>query len=294
MILNSTVNTFKSKIEETKINDEAYFIFIHNPTLITENIHKSMRRRYIQFYFCTQGNVKLNFDKRNYQIPLTHNKSFLLYHPVNELPINLNISEKSKVFIWLTTVDFFHSIFIKTGQEILFLNNENIANKFYKEFPITDNLHAILEDCEKYQLNENFKSVFYQAKMTELLVNFFCEPEQPPRMQCPFLNNEKAVLKIKQVKDILIENMEDPPQIKTLSEQVNLSEYKLKQGFKKIYGATPSAYLLNYKLEKSKKMLRQDKMSVQEVACKIGYDNPSHFISAFKKKYNITPKKYST
>ncbi|MFV0238207.1 MAG: helix-turn-helix domain-containing protein [Flavobacteriales bacterium] len=40
--------------------------------------------------------------------------------------------------------------------------------------------------------------------------------------------------------------------------------------------------------------MKNSSMSVQDVAYEIGYDNPSHFISAFKKKYNITPKKYST
>ncbi|APD06117.1 regulatory protein PchR [Flavobacteriaceae bacterium UJ101] len=293
MILNFLKNTFKSKIHDIKVNDETYFAYIHNHTDSTETINKPISKKYIQFYFCTKGGATLNFNEGSYKLPIMHHKAFLLYNPNNELPINLNINEKSKVFILLITVDHFHSIFMKTGEEIPFLTNENINNKFYKDFDITSNLLSILKDCEKYQLNENFKSIYYQAKIHELFVNFFYTPEVKTETHCPFLNNEETVLKIKRAKDILIENLTTPPTIKELSQKIELSEYKLKEGFKRIYGTTLFSYLLDYKLELSKNLLKNEKMSVQDVAYEIGYDNPSHFISAFKKKYNITPKKYS-
>jgi AraC-like DNA-binding protein len=39
-------------------------------------------------------------------------------------------------------------------------------------------------------------------------------------------------------------------------------------------------------------MLASGELLVKEIAFKIGYQNPSHFISAFKKKYGYTPKQY--
>jgi AraC-like DNA-binding protein len=39
-------------------------------------------------------------------------------------------------------------------------------------------------------------------------------------------------------------------------------------------------------------MLTSGELLVKEVAFKIGYQNPSHFISAFKKKYGYTPKQF--
>ncbi|MFV0531159.1 MAG: helix-turn-helix transcriptional regulator [Flavobacteriales bacterium] len=293
MILNFLQNTFKSKIHDVKVNDETYFVYLHNHTHSTETINKPISRKYIQFYFCTKGSATLNFSDGSYKLPIMHNKAFLLYNPNNELPINLNISERSKIFILLITVDHFHSIFMKTGQEIPFLTNENINNKFYKDFNLSSNILSILRECEKYQLNENFKSIYYQAKIHELFVNFFYTPETKTESHCPFLNNEETVLKIKKAKDFLIQNITTPPTIKELSQTIDLSEYKLKEGFKKIYGTTLFSYVLDYKLEWSKKLLKTQKMSVQDVAYEIGYDNPSHFISAFKKKYHITPKKYS-
>jgi len=61
--------------------------------------------------------------------------------------------------------------------------------------------------------------------------------------------------------------------------------------FKEIYGNTPYQYLLDHKLEIASQIIISGKYQVNEVAFKIGYNNISHFIEAFKKKYGVTPKK---
>ncbi len=86
--------------------------------------------------------------------------------------------------------------------------------------------------------------------------------------------------------------MAEPPSLAELSEQIDLSVKKLKEGFKQIYGDTVYGFLLGHKLEYARKLLESGKMNVNEVGLKIGYSTSSHFIAAFKKKYGTTPKKY--
>jgi AraC-like DNA-binding protein len=43
-------------------------------------------------------------------------------------------------------------------------------------------------------------------------------------------------------------------------------------------------------LLKAKDLLSDTDLSVTHIANEIGYDNVSHFISAFKTRYDITPK----
>jgi len=45
-------------------------------------------------------------------------------------------------------------------------------------------------------------------------------------------------------------------------------------------------------MDVARKMLNSGVHNVNEVGLKIGYSTASHFISAFKKKYGTTPKKY--
>ena len=53
-------------------------------------------------------------------------------------------------------------------------------------------------------------------------------------------------------------------------------------------------FLLDHKLEYARQLLDSGQHNVNEVGLKVGYSTGSHFISAFKKKYGTTPKKYVT
>jgi AraC-like DNA-binding protein len=45
-------------------------------------------------------------------------------------------------------------------------------------------------------------------------------------------------------------------------------------------------------MEYARQLLDNGQNNVNEVGLKVGYSTASHFISAFKKKYGTTPKKY--
>ncbi len=45
-------------------------------------------------------------------------------------------------------------------------------------------------------------------------------------------------------------------------------------------------------MEKAESLLESGQHLVKEIAFEIGYQNPSHFIAAFKKRNGCTPKQY--
>jgi AraC-like DNA-binding protein len=63
--------------------------------------------------------------------------------------------------------------------------------------------------------------------------------------------------------------------------------------FKRYNDITPKQYLLDLKLEYACDQLKNSDKPVSEISYDIGYENVSHFIKAFKKKYNTTPKQLS-
>ena len=121
---------------------------------------------------------------------------------------------------------------------------------------------------------------------------YFNKNENPSTEQCPFLVDEENVQKIRKAKKIIIDRMTDPPTLDQLSVEIGLSLKKLKDGFKQLYGDTVFTYLLDHKMDEASRMLNSQKYNVNEVGLKLGYSTASHFISAFKKKYGTTPKKY--
>ena len=69
----------------------------------------------------------------------------------------------------------------------------------------------------------------------------------------------------------------------------NLSVSTLQRRFKKAYGTTVSVYCHQRRLEMAKKSLLLEDISIGEAAYMAGYSHPSNFITAFKKRFLITP-----
>jgi AraC-like DNA-binding protein len=150
----------------------------------------------------------------------------------------------------------------------------------------------VLNQIINYNLNTNLRELYSKAKVYELLSLYFNKGEDVNIEQCPFLADESNVLKIKEAKDIIIQRISEPPTLAELSNEIDLSLKKLKEGFKQIYGTTVYGFLFDYKMELARKLLESRAHNVNEVGLKVGYSTASHFIAAFKKQYGITPKKY--
>ena len=125
-----------------------------------------------------------------------------------------------------------------------------------------------------------------------MLSLYFNRNEDPNTDHCPFLIDEENVAKIKKAKEIVINNMAEPPGLQELADTIGLTLKKLKTGFKQVYGDSVYSFLFDYKLEYARKLLDSGTYNVNEVGVLIGYSTSSHFISAFKKKFGTTPKKY--
>lgn len=61
--------------------------------------------------------------------------------------------------------------------------------------------------------------------------------------------------------------------------------------FKKTFGVTPTQWIIDRRLTHAKEMFSTRDASVTDVATAVGYESASHFISAYKKRYGVTPKK---
>lgn len=59
--------------------------------------------------------------------------------------------------------------------------------------------------------------------------------------------------------------------------------------FKKLYGATPHQWLIEQRLIKAHNILTENSSSVLQTALAVGYENVSHFATAYKNKYKQSP-----
>ena len=284
------INT--SSFLETKIEDKFYVLKSVNDGKKNKNLKKEIDTSFIQFHFVSEGQAIFSFNNGAYKMSVNKGKYIVLYNPIKNLPLNAVISPKSNVLSVLISIKKFHKLFSEDSNNIQFLKDENANQKYYYENKISNPIFLVLNELKRFDINSSTKNLFLKAKIYELFSHLYNRNRDLNIEQCPFLTNEENFKKIKKAKDIIIENMTNPPSLVELSEEINLSLKKLKEGFKKIYGKPVYQFLIEYKMELAKKLLSDNNYNVNEVSLKLGYSTASHFITAFKNKYGLTPKNF--
>lgn len=276
----------------TRVEDGFFILKFQNDSAEIQNFEHEIDSSFIQFHFNVKGECKFLFNAGGYGIPLPEENSLLLYNPQQDLPLNLYLEPNSWVVSLVISIKKFHSLFSQEADYIPFLSRENRDKKFYKDAPVSPSMAVVLNQILNFNLTPSIKNLYFRGKAYELLSLYFNRTEDPDLEQCPFLNDEENIIKIRKAKDIVIKNLAEPPSLQELADEIGLSLKKLKEGFKQIYGDSVYSFLFEYKMEYARKLLDTGEYNVNEVGLKLGYSTASHFIAAFRKKFGTTPKKY--
>ncbi|MDA8733964.1 helix-turn-helix transcriptional regulator [bacterium] len=285
-------NIAKGSTESFKVDEGIILLKQTNENEFESNFNFKIGKDYIQFHFCLKGSSKFLFNQGSYIFNVENENSILLYNPNKELPIDLLLDANSQVISILISIKKFHSLFSNESDQISFLNNDNIENKLYKEKKIGPMIAVILNQMYQQSLNLSMYKLYLRGKVFELMSLYFNKDKEMDIEQCPFLADDNNIKKIKKAKEIIISRMIEPPTLVELAKEVDISLKKLKQGFKQVYGASVFSFLIDYKMQVSKRLLSSGNYNVNEVALRVGYSTATHFINAFKKKFGTTPKKY--
>ena len=279
-------------MEKTTIEEGFYILRCFNDKEKEKRFAEDVGQEYIQFHFCQKGSGTFTFNGGSYQLPMSANHVILLYNPQKALPIDLNLMADAAVLSLVISIKKFHGLFSEDAAQIHFLSPENITKKYYDTREISPAKSVVVSQILDAKIHPSIQSLYFRGKVYELLSLFFNKSEGTNTEQCPFLVDEENVRKIKKAKEIILNNMAEPPSLQALSAEIGLNIKKLKEGFKQIYGDTVFSYLLDQKMNEARQMLNSKKYNINEISLKLGYSTSSHFIAAFKKKFGTTPKKY--
>ena len=279
-------------VQDFLVDEGIIFLKLSNNNDLESLFDYNIDKSHIQFHFCLKGDSKFQFNNGSYSFPVASGNSILLYNPNQELPIKASLASNSLVLSVLISIKKFHSLFSNQANQISFLNQDNIGNKFYKEKKLAPMISVVLNQMVQQSVHQSMYKLYLRAKVFELMSLYFNKDKEMDIEQCPFLVDDKNIKKIRNAKEIIISRMTEPPTLTDLATEVEISLKKLKEGFKQVYGASVYVFLLDYKMQVSKRLLSSGNYNVNEVALKVGYSTATHFINAFKKKFGTTPKKY--
>ena len=99
-------------------------------------------------------------------------------------------------------------------------------------------------------------------------------------------------VQLNQVKDFIEEQLAEDLTIADLAAVVHMSPFHFARTFKTATGQPPHRYLTQRRMERAKFLLSVTRLTVAEVAYRVGFDNKSHFSAQFRKATGTTPKAY--
>jgi len=152
-------------------------------------------------------------------------------------------------------------------------------------FYMTPEMDRIVDSVFNMKYHGKTKMMFFRSQMTTLLSHFF---GQLALMETEKINTTERD-KLYMAKEILLNNLDNPPSLSDLSRQIGLNSYNLKKNFKELFGVPVFKYLQNERLKTAHELIRNQEATVQEAAWHVGYDSLSSFSNAFEKKFGYRP-----
>lgn len=98
------------------------------------------------------------------------------------------------------------------------------------------------------------------------------------------------IRKIREGHDLILHNLEkDFPSLRDFALQLGTNEFKLKYGFRELYGTSVHRFLMNERFRKAQMMIQFSDQSLKSIANRNGFKSFSHFSRSFKKRYGYAP-----
>ena len=269
-------------------------------TVLIENTDKEREKtivypveiKQIQLHFVLKGGLRFSFNENTYFLEAKEDQTLLLFNSQKALPISAELEKDTQWLCLVLSIDGLHALFSEHAKIIPFLNTETQETKFYSQGELSPAMAIVVSQLIENRLHTALKNIYNKGKVFELISLYFNKTEDTDLEQCPYLADDQNIRKIRQAKEIIVAEMNEPPTLEHLAKTIDLPLKRLKEGFKQLYGDSVYGFLFQHKMEFARKLLLSNKYSVGEIGLRVGYSTPSHFIAAFKKKYGTTPKKY--
>lgn len=96
--------------------------------------------------------------------------------------------------------------------------------------------------------------------------------------------------KLQQVIEFIIDHLCEDLLLKTMAEEVGMSQYHFARLFKQSTGLSPYQYVIYCRIERAKILLLKSQLKISEVSSSVGFNDQSQLTRHFKRLLGVTPK----
>lgn len=132
--------------------------------------------------------------------------------------------------------------------------------------------------------------LYCQAKTMEFLARLLDMLDTPVDARA-LTAREK--MRIREARERLLADLRNPPDLHELAHSVGLSAKRLNQGFRVVFGTTVFDHLRDARLDQARQLIAEGSdMPLKQLAWEMGYGHPTNFISAYRRRFGISPARH--
>ncbi|MEH2191217.1 MAG: AraC family transcriptional regulator [Nostoc sp.] len=208
-------------------------------------------------------------------------------------PANLH-TQNIKIYWYPDLLSSFQGSFEELPVLLQQLIENPIKQRFHQPLgAITPPMQLALTQILQCPFRETLRQMYLEAKVLELLtlqIAQWGEDHQVLQRSLHFRRDE--IERLHHAKTILNQRMPHPPSLLNLAKEIGLNDFKLKRGFREVFGTTVLGYVQSLRLEQAQQLLIGTNLTVTEIASQVGYESISHFGYLFKRQFGMTPREY--
>lgn len=252
----------------------------------------------IEMHFALSGRSLSNCKEYAKELGFNANQHNIIYIPSFDGQIQISSSSVMRLFEIGLSIQFFERLTKNNSnmstRMLDFVLNERPTLLHKNNLPITPQMNLVITEIINCPKEGYFKRLFIEAKVIEL---FMLQIEQYEQLLLGKSTTIKSYdhQKLHEAKYLVEKHLDQPLSILELSRQVGINDFKLKRGFKELFGETIFGYINNLKMERAKFLLQNEEdTTISQISKQTGYKNQTHFTSAFKRKYGVTPSQFQS
>ncbi|HIP28472.1 MAG TPA: AraC family transcriptional regulator [Sulfurovum sp.] len=255
----------------------------------SKQVHLKNLDRMVMIMMVKEGSLSINDHIGDRKDIVKEGEISIYCSSRQDMTLTIDQTKRSDIFI-LFIADFFLKRYLSSQQ------NEPIDflySKIQKEISLehihtqpTDALSLYtVEKILNVSEDDCMQSIRAEHRVIEFIIHRFSLLD----ILVEGISSEELEL-ASRARAVLLQDFIDPPTVQTLSHLCATNESKLKKVFKKVYQTTLYGYVQKLRLDEANVLLREENLTIGEIAKRVGYKHQGHFSKLFFATYGVYPK----
>ncbi|MCA2997886.1 MAG: helix-turn-helix transcriptional regulator [Rhodocyclaceae bacterium] len=159
-------------------------------------------------------------------------------------------------------------------------------------FPLNHRIAGLIADTIDSPLESELRVVQYAGRLAELVAFTLDAMHHTPSLRGGALNRHRDVELANSALERLARDYRKPPCFVKLARDIGTNQNKLKAVFRDVFGVTMTEYCLERRMREAQQLLLQAKLTIAQVAERVGYKHQSSFAAAFCSHVGMSPRDY--